>query len=428
MVKTLRKGKSFFSMDMLMYLRKKFPKLKGKVKLKEHKRHDEQEGSSMEKNNEVIKKIRNDESIYVIEGGKNLSINNSRLSSSGNTTKEEDSSSYGLNAAILAKEGSKVEIKNSTITTTGKGANAVFSLGENSVIDIDNVVIKTKGHSANGLSAASRGTVQAHDIAINTEGNNSSAIAVCKEKGIIEVSNSSGICEGENSPCIYSKGNIVVNDSNFKAEKSEAAVVDGKSIVLNNTSLSAKEKNGVMIFQKGDKSKETGKCVFTSNLGSITAGKGSMFYITNAEAIISLFNTKLILSMDNILINACKSEWGLEGNNGGSLTLIGNHQTLNGDILCDELSTVELNLKDYTYYTGIIDADKKGAVSIDLDSTSVWTLTGTSYIDYIIDENKDFDNIVDNGHNVFYNAENEKNKWLEGREFNLTGGGKLMPA
>lgn len=423
MVKTSRKGKSFFSMDVLMYLTRKFPKLKGRVKLKEH---DEQEGSSME-NSKVIRKIRNNESIYVIEGGGNLSINNSRLSSSGNTTNEEESSSYGLNAAILAKEGSKIEIKNSTITTTGKGANAVFSLGENSVINIDNIVIKTKGHSAHGLSAASRGTVQAHDIAINTEGNNSSAIAVCKEKGIIEVSNSSGICEGENSPCIYSKGNIVVNDSNFKAEKSEAAVVAGKSIVLNNTSLSGKEKNGVMLFQKGDKNKETGKCVFTSNLGSITAGKGSMFYVTNAEAIVSLFNTKLILSMNNILVNACKSEWGLEGNNGGSLTLIGNHQTLKGDILCDELSTVELNLKDYTYYTGIIDADKKGAVSINLDSTSVWTLTGTSYIDYIIDENKDFENIVDNGHNVFYNAENEKNKWLAGREFNLTGGGRLMP-
>ena len=424
MVRTLRKGKSFFSMDVLMYLARKFPKLKGRVKLKGH---DEQEGSSME-NSKVIRKIRNNESIYVIEGGGNLSINNSRLSSSGNTTNEEESSSYGLNAAILAKEGSKIEIKNSTITTTGKGANAVFSLGENSVINIDNIVIKTKGHSAHGLSAASRGTVQAHDIAINTEGNNSSAIAVCKEKGIIEVSNSSGICEGENSPCIYSNGNIVVNDSNFKAEKSEAAVVAGKSIVLNNTSLSGKEKNGVMLFQKGDKNKETGKCVFTSNLGSITAGKGSMFYVTNAEAIVSLFNTKLILSMNNILVNACKSEWGLEGNNGGSLTLIGNHQTLKGDILCDELSTVELNLKDYTYYTGIIDADKKGAVSINLDSTSVWTLTGTSYIDYIIDENKDFENIIDNGHNVFYNAENEKNKWLAGREFNLTGGGKLMPA
>ena len=86
-----------------------------------------------------------------------------------------------------------------------------------------------------------------------------------------------------------------------------------------------------------------------------------------------------------------------------------------------------MNLKNYTYFTGIINERKKGAVSINLDSTSVWTLKGNSYIDYLIDENKELKNIVDNGYTIYYNSKNKKNNWLESREHSLSGGGKLIP-
>lgn len=382
----------------------------------------------MQRKNEVITKIRSNESIFVVDDGGNLEITNSRLTSSGSATKEEESLYNGLNAGILAQKGSRINIKNSVITTSGKGASAVFSSGENSVIDIDNIIIKTKGRCSHGLNAAYRGTVMAHDIAVNTEGKSSSPIATYMENGIINVENSSGTSQGENSPCIYSRGNVVITDSNFKAERAEAAVVDGSSIVINNTSLKGNKKNGVMLFQRKEKNEDIGKCIFTSSLGSITAGNGAMFYVTNTEAIVNLFNTRLNLSMENILINAKKDKWGVRGCNGGILTLLGNHQTLKGDILCDELSSVHLNLTDYTYYTGIIDFKNTGKVGINLDSTSVWTLTGTSHIDYLINENRDLKNIIDNGYNIFYNMKNEKNSWLNGREFVLSGGGRLIPA
>lgn len=422
MVKVTSKRKSLFNTNILTYITKKFS-------VSKWEEYNKQGGSSMDRINEIIKKIRRNESIFEVGNGEKLCINNSRLSSSGNTTNEEHSSFHGVNAGILAKESANVNIKNSMITTTGKGANAAFSHGEGSLIDIDNVIIKTKGRFSNGLSAGSRGTIQAHDISINTEGESSSAIAVYSGNGIIDVSNVTGLCEGKNSPCIYSKGNIVVNDSSLKTEKAPGAIVDGSSLVINNTVISSKESYGVMLFEKNDKNEEIGKCVFTSNLGSISAGKGALFYVTNTEAIVTLFNTKLVPSItSNILVNACKDKWGREGDNGGTLNLIGNHQTLKGDILCDELSSVNLNLKDYTYFTGIINERNKGSVSINLDSTSVWTLTGNSYIDSISNENKELKNIVDNGYTIYYNSKNEKNKWLQSKEHNLSGGGKLIPA
>lgn len=429
MVKVTSKRKSLFNTSMLTYLTNKLQKLNSVSKSKEYNKQDKQGGSSMDRFNEVIKKIRKNESIFEVGNGEKICINNSRLSSSGNTTNEKRSSFHGINAGILAKESANVDIKNSMITTTGKGANAAFSYGEGSLIDIDNVIIKTKGNFANGLSAGSRGTIQAHDISINTEGENSAAIAVYSENGIIDVSNATGLCEGNNSPCIYSKGNIVITDSNLKTEKSPGAIVEGSSLVMNNTAIKSKESYGVMLYEKNEKNEEIGKCVFTSTLGSISAGKGALFYVTNTEAIVTLFNTKLNPSItSNILVNACKDKWGIEGSNGGILNLIGDHQTLRGDILCDELSSVNMNLKEYTYFTGIINERNKGTVNISLDSTSVWTLTGNSYIESLSDENKELKNIVDNGYSIYYNAQNENNKWLDSKVHILSGGGKLIPA
>lgn len=426
MIKETSKRKSLFSVNMFEYFLGKISQLK----LNNHcSKYCSKEGSIVERSNEIIKKIRNNESVFEVANGNKLYINSSRLSSSGNATSEENSIFYGVNAGILAKEGAFIDIQNSTITTTGKGANAIFSHGDKSLINIDNVILKTKGDFSNGLNSGAKATVKAHDISINTEGNNSAAIAVYSENGIIDVSNAIATCEGENSPCVYSRGNIMINDSNLKAEKAVGAVIDGKSLIINNTIINSKENCGVMLFQDNDKSEKTNKSIFASNLGSIIAGKGALFFVTNTEAVVTLFNTKLIPSItSNILVNACKGKWGKEGENGGKLTLKGRHQTLKGDILCDELSYVNLNLKDYTYFTGIINERNRGHVSINLDSTSVWTVTGNSYIDYIESENEELNNIIDNGYSIYYNAKNEKNAWLNGAEYGLAGGGKLIPA
>ena len=425
MVKVTGKKRSLYNSSLVTLLTKKVSKLNSSFK---SEKYNKQGGSSMDKINEIIKKIRKKESVIEVKNGEKLAINNSRLSSRGNTTNERHSNFKGLNIGILAKEAANIDIKNSMISTTGKGMNAAFSYGEGTFIDIDNVIIKTKGNFSNGLSAGLMGTIHAHDISINTEGDNSAAISVYYENGIIDASNVTGLCDGNNSPCIYSKGNIVIKDSSFKTEKAPGAIVDGSSLVINNTTINSKESYGIVLLEKNGKDRKMGKCVFTSNLGSITAGKGALFYVTNTEAIVTLFNTKLITSnTSNILVNACKGSWEGEGSNGGKLNLIGDHQTLKGDILCDELSSVNLNLKNYTYFTGIINERKKGAVSINLDSTSVWTLKGNSYIDYLIDENKELKNIVDNGYTIYYNSKNEKNNWLESREHSLSGGGKLIP-
>ena len=70
-------------------------------------------------------------------------------------------------------------------------------------------------------------------------------------------------------------------------------------------------------------------------------------------------------------------------------------------------------------------------VDVTFDYDSRWELTGDSYINILQITKTDYlrknvrKYIRSNGYNVYYNSAN--NEWLEGRTYNLQGGGKLIP-
>ena len=81
---------------------------------------------------------------------------------------------------------------------------------------------------------------------------------------------------------------------------------------------------------------------------------GPMFYITNTDAEAVLENTTLEYG-SGILVKASgnnTNHWGEEGANGGNFTLNATKQELEGDITCDEISTVALSLADGSSYKG----------------------------------------------------------------------------
>lgn len=78
------------------------------------------------------------------------------------------------------------------------------------------------------------------------------------------------------------------------------------------------------------------------------------------------------------------------------------NQTLLSDIAVDFISKLNLNLKESTNYTGAINKDgtTAAALSVTIDSTSTWTLTGDSYI---TEFNGDLDNVITNGYTLYVN-------------------------
>ena len=171
----------------------------------------------------------------------------------------------------------------------------------------------------------------------------------------------------------------------------------------------------------------TGYSIFKMTGGSLTAA-GPLFYVTNTTARIEL-NTAVLKSTAGKLITAASQKGlGIKGFNGANVILRADHETLSGDIICDNLSTVAMDLINKSNLKGIINKDNKAkSVSVTLDKTSMWNVTGNSYITVLKDADTTLSNIKGNGHTIYYKSTNRNNNWLHGKTYNLKNGGKLVP-
>ena len=372
----------------------------------------------------------NTSAVYVINGG-DLTLIAPTIMTSGNTSSEDASSFYGLNAAVLATSGSKVNITGGTVTTTGSGANGVFATGEGTMINLTDISINCSGDGGHGVDATLEGMLTLKDVDIITFGAHGAAIATDRGSGTINVTGGTIATYGTDSPGIYSTGAITVNDALVKGIGAEAAVIEGaNSITLTNTSLeSGRQKTGgIMIYQSFSGDAENGTGTFVTNGGSISVPLGPVFFVTNTNAVIVLKGVK-VTSASGTLINAtATSRWGRAGSNGGRVSFTADDEDLTGDLVCDNVSSIAARLQNGTILAGAINAGDTGKLaSLDLDASSTWNVTGTSHLTGLKDGDTTLANIHGNGFVVYYDSGLESNSWLGGKTYSLANGGELTP-
>lgn len=363
----------------------------------------------------------------------NLTFSGGTLAKSGDTTSDDESNFYGLNAIFAVTEGSTATIDGTTLSSSGNGSNAIFATGKGAKITAKNFKIYTTGNSARGLDATYGGSITASNGDITTKGAHCAPIATDRGEGTINVSNTSVSAEGDGSPCIYSTGNITATKVNGSAMDSQIAVVEGKnSIKMDNCTLQGSGKNGIMLYQSTSGDAAEGQANLTATSSKLTStSNGPMFYVTNTNASATLENTSLYFS-SGVLVKASGNKtnnWGKEGENGGNFTLTGISQNFKGDITCDKISTVALALTKNSTFNGAINAKNTAkSASISLDKSSAWEVTADSYISSITNKNTKCTNIKANGCTIYYDKANKDNSWLKGKTITLPGGGKLTPA
>jgi hypothetical protein len=403
-----------------------------------------QDGGNETKDAEIYTATETDQSaIYVNNSGK-LTLTFADITTSGNTSSQDNSSFFGLNAAVLAAGGSTISLSDSTIATSGKGANGVFATDAGSSVTLSNVTIQAGADGGHGVMATNGGSLTLTNVDINTAGGSSAGIATDRGGGTIKVTGGSVVTSGQNSPDIYSTGAISVTGGAMRATGAEAAVIEGSnSITLTNTSLfSTLEKWGVMIYQSMSGDAEGAKGVFSMTGGSLayTPSRGPLFYVTNTTGVITLKEV-VLSSASQVLVKASAGEWGSSGSNGGTVIFTANKQTLNGDLLADDLSSITLDLQHGSVLTGAINPDHTAkSVHLILSvshtnekpdvTTSTWYVTADSYLTCLDDVGGVFEtvvaNITGNGHTVYYDA--SACPVLHGRTYSLYGGGYMKPA
>ena len=346
-------------------------------------------------------------------------VDNSVVTISGiSVTKTGDSNTesadfYGINAGVLANNGSDLTMSDVTVTTDGSHANGVFSYGEGTTVTISDSSITTSGNNSGGLMTTGGATLVADNVTISTTGNSSAAIRTDRGGGTVTATETTASTSGVGSPTIYSTADITVSDSTLSATNSEAVVIEGGNSVTitdsaltgNNATLNGQSTTAtnVLIYQSMSGDAQEGSSEFNMTGGSLTALTGSMFHVTNVTTTINLNNVELIYSDDsNVLIDLSADSWGTEGKNGGNATVNLSNQSASGEIVVDDVSSLVFNLTNGSDYTGAIDStNSSGTVSVSIEEGSTWTLTGDTYIDNF---NGNLDSINFNGYKLYTNG------------------------
>jgi len=360
-----------------------------------------------------------DENAIRAEGDVTATLENVTVQkTSGSASSSDASSFYGLNAAILALDNATLSIDGGTVTATAEGANGVFAY-DGATINITGTVVDVSGGNAGGIEVAGGGTMYATDLTVNATVK--AAIRSDRGGGTMVVDGGTYTTTGSSgAPAIYSTADITASNATLTANDSEALVIEGlNSITLVDCDVTgnmggtysktdtANNVHNVMLYQSMSGDAEQGTSTLTITGGTLVSKNGDMFYVTNTSSVIKLSGVELTLADDTYLLNVAGNTsergWGTAGANGGTCEFDLSGQTVTGDILVDSISELTMSIADSSTYTGAIDSDgtEAAALSVTLDSTSKWILTGDSYV---TEFNGDMSNVVTNGHTLYVNG------------------------
>ena len=358
-----------------------------------------------------------DESAVLVSGDGNATISGATITrNSSDSTGGDNSSFYGVGAALLATGGT-MKVTDTDITTDAAGGAGIFAYGD-SKVTVSDTTITTKQDTSGGIHVAGGGTLTADRVTATTNGVSSAAIRSDRGGGTIKVTGGSYTSNGVNSPAIYSTANISATDAKLKATNSEAVCIEGKNNVsLKNCTLSGamqdNEQNdctwNIILYQSMSGDSEEGNSVFEAEGGSITANNGGMFYTTNTESTITLKDVAFTYAKDAPFFLRCTGNqnqrgWGKAGENGADLTFTGISQEMEGDVIYDSISTLDFYLTSGSTLTGAIYQDESCAgnggdkeATVTIDESSTWVVTKDSVVTNLNSLGK----IVDeNGNNV----------------------------
>ncbi len=368
-----------------------------------------------------------DENAILVSGGIDVTLSNIKVDKSGDSDGGDNTSFYGTNSGIIAKDGANLTLKNIIVNTNATGANGVFSYGgsattnntnsDGTQVTISDSNITTTKDNSGGIMTTGGGTMIAKNLTINTAGVSSAAIRSDRGGGTVSVDGGTYKTTGAGSPTIYSTADITVKNASLIATASEGVVIEGNNkITLENVTLtdtnnklngqSTTYKN-IFLYQSMSGDASTGLSEFSATDSTITTNKGDTFYITNTSSRITLNNNKFINndSTGNFL-RAKKDSWGNNGSNGGIVELLMENQEVNGNIVIDSISTLDMTMNINSYYEGTINGENTAKeIKLKLDKTSKIKLTGDSYITSLNNDDSSNSNIDFNGYKLYVNGE-----------------------
>lgn len=341
-----------------------------------------------------------DENAVLVDTAANVTLSDMTISrESSDSTGGDNSSFYGVGAAVLATDGT-VSISDSTIMTDAAGGAGVFAYGDGTVYVAD-TDITTQQDTSGGIHTAGGGALYAWDVTAETNGRSAAAVRSDRGGGLMVIDGGTYTSNGPDSPAVYCTADISINNAELTANGSEAVCIEGLNTLrlydcdlTGNMSDDDRNDNTwtVIVYQSMSGDSEIGNGTFQMEGGTLTSGNGGIFYTTNTECTITLKNVKIVGADDSGFFLQCTGNtnsrgWGQTGSNGSDCLFTGISQEMQGDVLWDSISNLQFYMTSGSMLTGAIVKDETyageggdGACSVSISEDSVWIVTGDSEV------------------------------------------------
>ena len=356
--------------------------------------------------NETIESTGTDENAALISSGANVTLDNDTITrTSADSQGGDNSSFYGVGAAVLATDGTAY-VKDGSVTTDAAGGAGLFAYGDGTVY-ASGTIVKTTQDTSGGVHVAGGGTLYGWDLDVETNGESSAAIRSDRGGGTMVIDGGNYVSNGVGSPAIYSTADIAVSNATLTANGSEAICIEGlNSIHLYDCDLTGNmsdlDQNDntwtVILYQSMSGDSEVGNSTFQMDGGSLTSENGGVFYTTNTESTITLNNVDINYNDDNEFFLQCTGNtnqrgWGQSGVNGADCHFTGISQDMQGDVIWDSISDLDFYLTEGSSLTGAVVDDEsyageggEGYCNVYVSADSTWTVTGDSTVSSLENE------------------------------------------
>lgn len=356
--------------------------------------------------NETIESTGTDENAALISSGASVTLDNDTITRTSEDSKGGDNSSfYGVGAAVLATDGTAY-VKDGSVTTDAAGGAGLFAYDDGTVY-ASGTTVKTTQDTSGGVHVAGGGTLYGWDLDVETNGESSAAIRSDRGGGTMVIDGGNYVSNGVGSPAIYSTADIAVSNATLTANGSEAICIEGlNSIHLYDCDLTGNmsdlDQNDntwtVILYQSMSGDSEVGNSTFQMDGGSLTSENGGVFYTTNTESTITLNNVDINYNDDNEFFLQCTGNtnqrgWGQSGVNGADCHFTGISQDMQGDVIWDSISDLDFYLTEGSSLTGAVVDDEsyageggEGYCNVYVSADSTWTVTGDSTVSSLENE------------------------------------------
>ena len=341
-----------------------------------------------------------DENTALVSNGAEVTFNNDAISRISSDSQGGDNSSfYGVGAAVLATDGTAY-VKDSTVTTDSKGGAGLFAYGAGTVYAAD-TDITTQQDTSGGIHAAGGGTLYTWELSVETNGESSAAIRSDRGGGTMVVDGGTYTSNGVGSPAVYCTADIAVNNAELTANGSEAVCIEGlNSLRLYNSNLTGNMSDDdqndttwtVILYQSMSGDSEVGNSTFQMDGGTITSKNGGLFYTTNTECTIALKDVDITYNDDSEFFLQCTGNnnqrgWGQSGANGSDCNFTADSQDMKGNVIWDSIRDLDFYMTNGSTLEGAFVNDESNAgnggdgyCNVVIDKDSTWTVTGDSTI------------------------------------------------